>query len=231
MEAVGTSYIYMLYDSIIIHIMIYIYIRIYILWYMCQICERVTLARLSCPERSRPKDGVSPIVVVVPVAELAACSDGKLSHGWCWCATSGERNNIVQLQLDHVSCTELLSLSMWLRCDILNWWWRHVKTIGTTSGSYWLKNRRVGDSTSDLAWPGRVAYCWMLQAPRSQVPGPRRGRLEEKVEATQAEGAQILNEARHLQHFPNTVLLDLWYYWYLWCSEIASKSTQKRKKH
>lgn len=39
---------------------------------MCQICERVTLARLSCPERSRPKDGVSPIVVVVPVAELAA---------------------------------------------------------------------------------------------------------------------------------------------------------------
>ena len=50
----------------------------------------------------------------------------------------------------------------------------------------------------------------MLQAPRSQVPGPRRGRLEEKVEATQAEGAQILNEARHLQHFPNTVLLDLY---------------------
>ena len=72
------------------------------------------------------------------------------------------------------------------------------------------KSGGLRDSTSDLAWRGLLAYCWMLQAPRSQVPGPRRGRLEEKVEATQAEGAQILNEARHLQHFPNTVLLDLY---------------------
>ena len=42
---------------------------------MCQICERVTVARLSCPERSRPKDRVSPIAVV-PLTELAA-SDVK----------------------------------------------------------------------------------------------------------------------------------------------------------
>lgn len=63
----------------------------------------------------------------------------------------------------------------------------------------------------DLAWPiGPIAgRCRLPGSQRSQVPGPRRGRLEEKVEATQAEGAQILNEARHLQHFPNTVLLDL----------------------
>lgn len=149
---------------------------------MCQICERVTLARLSCPERSRPKDGVSPIVVVVPVAELAAWMwrihpsqfFGKLSHSWCWCATSGERNNIVQLQLDHVSCTELLSLSMQrLRCDILNWWWRplgrHQAVIDWRTEEWGTR-----DSTSGGFGLAYRAYCWTLQAPRiSEVSGPR----------------------------------------------------------
>lgn len=158
MEAVGTYYIYMLYDSIIIHY------NIYILWYMCQICERVTLARLSCPERSRPKDGVSPIVVVVPVAELAAepwlmlmCVRRKEQH--C-SAPAGPRVLHWALVTIHAA-----------RCDILNWWWRHVKTIGTTSGSYWLKNRRVGDSTSGgfglATWP--IAGCCRLPGLRSKA--------------------------------------------------------------
>ena len=198
---------------------------------MCQICERVTLARLSCPERSRPKDGVSPIVVVVPVAELAACSDGKLSHGWCWCA-SGERNNIVQLQLDHVSCTELLSLSMQrLRYDILNWWWRplgHQAVIdwrteewGTQGLNFWF----------GLAWPIGL----LLDAAGSQVSGPRPETRSPGREGWSYTGGRC-SDFEWGQTSPalskHGALGFIWIYdiiELLWCSEIASKSTQKRK--
>ena len=218
--------------------MIYIYI-----WYMCQICERVTLARLSCPERSRPKDGVSPIVVVVPVADLAACSDVEDSvqsilwqaEPWLMLMCDFRRKE------QHCSAPAGPRVLHWALVtihaaieifDILNWWWRPFQSLGPHEAIIDWRTEEWGTQlVVDLAWPiGPIAGCCRLPgSPRSQVPGPRRGRLEEKVEATQAEGAQILNEARHLQHFPNTVLLDLWYYWYLWCSEIASKSTQKRK--
>ena len=94
---------------------------------------------------------------------------------------------------------------------------RHFELVVKTCEDHWddirqllTEEQKSGGLNFWWIWPGHVAYCWMLQAPRSQVQGPRQGRLEEKVEATQAEGAQILNEARHLQHFPNTVLLDLY---------------------
>lgn len=179
---------------------------------MCQICERVTLARLSCPERSRPKDGVSPIVVVVPVAELAACSDGKLSHGWCWCA-SGERNNIVQLQLDHVSCTELLSLSMQrLRYDILNWWWR---PLGHQAVIDW---RTEEWGTQLLIWPG-VAYwpiagCCRLPGLRSQardeVAWKRRLKLHRRKVLRFWMRPDISST---FQTRCSWIYMDLWYYW------------------
>jgi hypothetical protein len=94
---------------------------------------------------------------------------------------------------------------------------RHFELVVKTCEDHWddirqllTEEQKSGGLNFWWIWPGHVAYCWMLQASRSQVQGPRQGRLEEKVEATQAEGAQILNEARHLQHFPNTVLLDLY---------------------
>ena len=93
-----------------------------------------------------------------------------------------------------------------------------VKTVGT-SGSYWLKNRRVGDSgTQLLIWPG-VAYwpiagCCRLPGLRSQardeVAWKRRLKLHRRKVLRFWMRPDISST---FQTRCSWIYMDLWYYW------------------